>query len=137
MDAYYRQSLLQLWGTNADRNVRRNTTGRYRAAPPGICAPLADVREEDMARGPNYTGKPTPKAVASRREAYRKRGERVYDSANALALWKRLDEPRPTPSERPRNPMEGFDDDDAIELANRGPTITKKALGPPPPRCRL
>ena len=118
--AYYRKSLLHLGKPIAGRNAHRNTTGRLNREPPARCTPLAEVREEeDMARGSNYTGKPNPKALATRREVDRKHGERAYDSVNAIAIWKRLDDPRPTPPERPRDTMGGFDDD-ATELAMRG-----------------
>lgn len=70
-----------------------------------------------MARGPNYRG--GPKAGATRREADRKHGERVYDASNAIMMWKRLAQPRPAPPEHPSNPLDGFDDD-AIMLAKRG-----------------
>ena len=128
--AYYRKSFSQLGKSNAERNVRRNATGSCRrcggGTPPPRCAPLAEVREEDMAGGSNYRGRHTPKAVDERRKADRKHGERVYDASNAIMMWIRVAQPRPAPPERPRNPLEGFDDD-AIMLDKRGHKLSLKA----------
>ena len=104
--------------------------------PHARCVPLADVRGEDMARGSTYMGGPTPKATAARRDADRKNGERIYDSHNALTVWRRLSQPRPAPPENPRNPLAGFDDD-AIELAKLGRDISRKAAEAPPAAAHI
>ena len=100
-DAYYRQALSQLGRANADRTAHRRSTGSYRQEPQARCVPSAEVRGEDVARSSGYTGDPTPKETAQRREAQRKHGQGVYDAANAFSLWKRLGAPRPTPPEHP------------------------------------
>lgn len=125
--AYYRQSMPQHGQTNAQRNVRRYVTGRYHKARPARCVPLDDVSEEDISRGSTFTGKPTPKAEAARREADRKHGERAYNSADALYIWNRLGAHRPMPPERPRNSFGGFDGD-STESAKRGRESAKKGV---------
>ena len=89
--------------------------------------PLADVREENVSRSARYKGAPTLKATAAHREAERKHGARVYESARSLELRDRLDFPEPVPPRQPRNPTEGFDGR-TVELANRGRDITAKAV---------
>ena len=127
-DAYYRQSLLHLGQSNAERIASRNVAGSFRCAPTTRCVPLAEVHEEDRARGSNYRGNPTPKAQEIRRESDRKNGERVYDAANAIILWRRLRHERPSPPDQPRNPLQGFDDDAAIALEKRGYLLATKAV---------
>lgn len=93
--------------------------------------PLAEVREENVARIAKYKGIPTPKATAAQREAGRKHGGRVSDSAMELELWNRLDHPRPIPPAQPRNQVEGFGET-VIGLAKRGRDLAHKAVEVPP-----
>ena len=132
MEAYYRQSLKQLAGTNADRLMHFQRTGAHTNPPPAKCAPLAEVREEKIAdRWKKEKKTPTPKQLAQRQKEHRTHGKRVYDTFQASQLWKRLDEEEPAPPVCPLNPEEGFDDD-IIELAMRGRAVNKTAMDKTP-----
>ena len=130
-DAYYRQSLLQLGRSNANRIIHQRQGSGNKRPPPSRCVPLADVLEGDISRCSKYAGKPAPKSVGKQRESARKRGQRVGDSFNAFTLLKRLGAPEPTPPERPSNPEDGFDDD-AIGVAKRGRMVAQKSMDTTP-----
>ena len=61
-----------------------NYFGRYGAGPPNRCFPLEEVAEEAVTKSKEGTATPTPKKMAEMANEEEARGERVYDSANAL-----------------------------------------------------
>ena len=86
---------------------------------------IHEIREVNVNKN-HHMGKPTPNTAASLRESERKRGQRVYDAANALELVKLLDHPSPCISDGPYGPLAGFSDD-AIESARNGREIPHRA----------
>lgn len=129
--SYYRDAMRKLDVNLGALNVSKNPYGRYGYAPPAIPMPLREVREVDVDRRHKKQGKPTPEQAEASDEERRKRGQRVYDTATALTLWRLIAHPHPTLTLGPYFPTFGFDED-ASELAKRGRAIVQKAMDASP-----